>query len=352
MIPHTDNQPPTLIVSNFLSRTLGNRAVCEDLAENLRRRGWPVLTTSARAVRVARVGEMVSTAIAARRRYQVAQVDVFSGAAFLWAEAACVALRLARRPFVLSLHGGNLPAFAGQYPNRVAKLLQSARAVTAPSPHLRDSLRPFRRDIALLPNALDLSAFRFRLRRRAKPRLMWLRAFHCKYNPGLAVRVLASLTDEFPDVTLTMIGPDRGDGSLGETRRLATQLGVEDRLTLPGAVSRPQLARQLANGDIFLNTTAYESFGVSVMEAAALGLCVVSTNVGALPSIWTDSRDALLVPPNDAAAMAGAVRRILVDPSLAAGLSRRGRQRAERCDRSLVMPRWETLLRSIATTFS
>ena len=147
-----------------------------------------------------------------------------------------------------------------------------------------------------------------------------------------------------------MIGPDRGDGSLEETLRLAAELGVEARLHLPGAVFRPQLARQLANGDIFLNTTAYESFGVSVMEAAALGLCVVSTNVGAVPSIWTHGRDALLVPPNDVAAMARAVRRILIDPSLAAGLSGLGRQRAERCDRCLVMPRWETLLRSLATT--
>ena len=352
MTTHTDNQPPTLIVSNFLSRTLGNRAVCEDLAENLRSRGWPVLTTSARAAPVARVGEMVSTAIAARRRYRVAQVDVFSGAAFLWAEAACSALRVARRPFVLSLHGGNLPAFAGRYPDRVGRLLRSAQAVTAPSPYLRDSLRPFRGDIILLPNALDLSAFAFRLRRCPKPRLMWLRAFHRKYNPSLAVRVLASLTDEFPDTTLTMIGPDRGDGSLEETLRLAAELGVAARLHLPGAVSRPQLARQLANGDIFLNTTAYESFGVSVMEAAALGLCVVSTNVGALPSIWTHGCDALLVPPNDVAAMARAVRRILIDPSVAAGLSGLGRQRAERCDRSLVMPRWETLLRSLATTAS
>ena len=88
------------------------------------------------------------------------------------------------------------------------------------------------------------------------------------------------------------------------------------------------------------------------MEAAALGLCVVSTNVGALPSIWTHGHDALLVPPNDAAAMARAVRRILVDPSLAAGLSRQGRLRAERCDLSLVMPRWEILLQTLATTAS
>ena len=295
---------------------------------------------------------MVSTVIATRARYRVAQVDVFSGPAFAWAEAVCSALRLVRRPFVLSLHGGNLQAFADRYPDRVSRLIWSADAVTAPSPHMRGSFLSMRGDIVLLPNALDLSTLCFTPRRRAEPRLMWLRAFHRKYNPSLAVRVLALLTEEFPDVTLTMIGPDRGDGSLEETVQLAVEFRVDDRLSLPGGVSRPQVPGQLSRGDVFLNTTAYESFGVSVMEAAALGLCVVSTSVGALPSIWTHGVDALLVPPDDAPAMARAVRHLLVDPSLAAGLSQRGRQRAERCDQSLVIPRWETLLRSIATTAS
>ena len=307
-----------------------------------------MLTASTRASRVARLGEMVSTPIAARRRYRVAQVDVFSGRAFLWAEAVCSALRLARRPFVLSLHGGNLAAFADRNRVRMRRLLGSATAVTAPSLYQQQSISPFRSDIVLLPNSLDISAFDFTLRDRPKPRLMWLRAFHRKYNPCLAVRVLAALTDEFPDVTLTMAGPDRGDGSRDETQRTAAQLGVEDRLLLPGGVSRSHLARELSQGDIFLNTTSCESFGVSLMEAAALGLCVVSTNVGALPSIWKHETEALLVPPNDATAMAGAVRRVLTDSSLAGGLSRGGRRRAEQCDRSVVLPRWESLLRSVA----
>ena len=59
-----------------------------------------------------------------------------SGHAFVWAEAACWTLRKAHKPYVLMLHGGNLPKFASAQPDRVKKLLASAAAVSTPSRYL------------------------------------------------------------------------------------------------------------------------------------------------------------------------------------------------------------------------
>jgi len=58
--------------------------------------------------------------------------------------------------------------------------------------------------------------------------------------------------------------------------------------------------------------------------------------------------NALLVPPRDAEAMAGAVRRILTEPSLAERLSRNARLRAEAHGWSVVLPHWEELLEKVA----
>src|SRR5262245_38556726 len=80
-------RPPILLVGNFLSSTLGNRGVCEDLAARLAASLWPVLTTSNRSGRLLRLLDMISVAWCKRHNYAVAQVDVFSGHAFLWAEA-------------------------------------------------------------------------------------------------------------------------------------------------------------------------------------------------------------------------------------------------------------------------
>ena len=96
-------------------------------------------------------------------------------------------------------------------------------------------------------------------------------------------------------------------------------------------------------GDVFINTTNIDNTPVSLLEAMACGLCVVSTNVGGLPYLIEDGVDALLVPPDDSQAMAAAVRRILTEPGLAARLSSNARKKIERFDRSVILPQWEEL---------
>jgi glycosyltransferase involved in cell wall biosynthesis len=105
----------------------------------------------------------------------------------------------------------------------------------------------------------------------------------------------------------------------------------------------------MSRGDIFLNTTNIDNTPVSVLEAMACGLCVVSTNVGGIPYLLEHEHDALLVPPNDPQAMATAVHRLLNEPDLAERLSRNARQKAAQCDWSIILPQWEALLTSVMT---
>ena len=332
-----------LLIGNFLSGQ-GVYGVCEGLAERLRQAGHVVLHSSSKPNAAGRIVDMLSTAWRERRSYEVAHVDVFSGRAFLQAEAVCATLRLANKPYVLTLHGGNLPVFARQWPRRVRNLLHSAAAVTVPSRYLLEQMRPYHDDLHLLPNPVDLNAYFFKLRSVARPRLVWLRAFHELYNPSLAVRVIASLVTEFPGIQLTMIGPDKGDGSLSRTQRTARELGLGDRVTLSGPIPKAEVPAFLNEGDIFLNTTSVDNVPISVLEAMASGLCVVSTNAGGIPYLLEHERNALLVSPDDANEMGAAVRRILKDHDLAARLSAAARKKAEQHDWSIILPGWETLL--------
>jgi glycosyltransferase involved in cell wall biosynthesis len=333
------------VVGNFVSRWDPYRGVCEDLAERLAGRGWAVVTASSRPAKLPRLLDMVGTAWRRRHDYDVAQVDVFSGPAFLWAEAVCWTLRRARKPYVLTLHGGTLPRFARRWPGRVRRLLRSAAIVTTPSRYMLEAMTPYRADFVLLPNPLDLPAYPFRERAAPRPRLIWLRAFHETYNPAMAAQVVALLRPDFPDVTLTMIGPDKGDGSRERVARVAAELGVADRVTLGTGVPKGEVPAQLSGGgDIFLNTTNVDNTPVSVLEALACGLCVVSTNVGGIPYLLEDQVDALLVPPADPEAMAVAVRRLLTEPGLAARLSANARRKAEERDWGILVQKWDCLL--------
>jgi len=339
-----------LLVGNFLSATRpGSYTVCESLARRLSSAGWTVLTTSDKQARLSRPVDMLMTVWRRRGDYAVAQVDVYSGPSFIWAEGVCWLLRRLGKPFALTLHGGNLPAFARRWPGRVRRLLHSASVVTTPSRYLQQSLSSYHTELRFLPNAIDLAAYPFRLRSSAQAKLIWLRAFETIYNPCMALRAIADVCSSQPSARsvlhLTMFGPDKKDGSLEQVTLEANRLGLAGRVSLPGAVPKTRVPRVLSSGDIFLNTTNVDNTPVSVIEAMACGLCVVSTNAGGLPYLLNDEQDSLLVPADDAKAMAAAVRRILGEPSLAERLSRNARAKAEQFDWSVVLPQWEALLK-------
>ncbi len=343
-------KPGVLMIGNFLSGSVGVRCVCEDLAEGLRSRGWRVFTASSAENRVLRLLQMLAVTWRKRARYTVAQIDVYADLAFVYAEVVAVSLRLLRRPFILTLHGGALSELAQTSPRRVERLLRSAATVTAPSGHHQEGLRHLRPDIQVVRNGVDLSLCEPRVLNTARPRLVWLRAFHKTYNPVLAVEVVHLLSADFPELLLLMVGPDKGDGAYEETAAAVAKHGLENRVRLSGAVPKGEVPSMLAQGDIFLNTTDIDNAPVTVVEALACGRCVVSTDVGGVPLLLTDGVDGLLVPPRDAAAMAAAVRRILTDASLAARLSANARATALAFDRETVLTTWEELLVSVSTS--
>ncbi len=337
------DRPNVLLVGTHVSTRRHNFSVSEDLAEQLRQSGRYVVCTSSATTPLGRLADMVSTTWRRREDYDVAQVDVYSGRAFIWAEAVCWTLRRARKPFILTLHGGNLPSFAAVHPARVRRLLRMAAAVTAPSRYLLEQMSPYRSDLEYLPNPVHTSQYHYRLRKRPTPQLLWLRAFHEMYNPLMAPKVIKALVRQHPDIHLTMAGPDK-DGSLARTRREAERLGVTGHISFPGGIPHEDVPRWMDRADIFLNTTRVDNTPVSVLEALASGVLVVSTRVGGIPYLLDNGNDALLTPDDDAEAMAAAVLRLLSEPSLPERLSRNGKRKVDAFSWTELLPRWHHLL--------
>jgi len=272
-------------------------------------------------------------------------IEVYSGPAFIWAEVASSILKLLRRPIVLVLHGGNLPSFSNKNHKRVSRLLRTADVVVCPSHFLQRELSNFRNDIKVIPNAIDLIDAATDETVQAKADIAWLRAFHEIYNPSLAVKVLEIVLKKFPEATLTMYGPDKGDASLQETKRIAENLGIIDRIVFAGRIPKIDVQKKLSGHSIFINTTNIDNTPVSVIEAMAARCAIVSTDVGGIPNLLEHERTGLLVPPNDVDAMAGAVMRILTEDGLAEGLSTNARREAEKYSWDIVIPQWEQLLK-------
>lgn len=343
-----DGIKSVLIIGNMAGKMGRGQAVCESLKVLLENAGWRVFIASGYVPWYMRIADMLWTAFKYRAQYPVALIEVFSGRAFIWAEVVAWLLRRLKKPYILALYGGDLPFFSERHSSRVKKLLNSASVVISPSEYTRKLMLPYRSDIQVLSYGVDQSVYNFRLRDKPEPLLMTIRAFHSIYNLSMAPKVLAMLVEEFPDIQLVMTGGDKQDGSWESVERISMDLNIKNRVKMLGFVPREDLPGLLDRAGVLLNTPNVDNTPVSLLEAMACGLCIVSTNVGGLPYLLEDGVDALLVPPNDPEAMASAVRRILTGPGLAPRLSLNARRKAEQFDWSVILPQWENLFCEVA----
>ena len=110
-----------------------------------------------------------------------------------------------------------------------------------------------------------------------------------------------------------------GDGPLMDRIRAAREASpAKERIHLLGRVS--QAATFLKGFDLFALSSTKEGLPFAVLEAALAGVPIVATKVGALPEMITDGEEGLLVPPDDAPALAKAFRRVIGDKELRAKL--------------------------------
>lgn len=127
-------------------------------------------------------------------------------------------------------------------------------------------------------------------------------------------------------------GPARAelanDSEAQHLLRLATQLGVADRVRLHGAVTRDEMPALLRSADVVACTPWYEPFGIVPLEAMACGVPVVATAVGGMRDTVVDDVTGRLVPPKDAAALGDSLAALLADRDRRKALGAAGRERA------------------------
>lgn len=139
------------------------------------------------------------------------------------------------------------------------------------------------------------------------------------------LRALALLTRRWPRLRLEIVGENRAYPPR-DFVALAKRLGVERNVRFAGFVDEAGLADRYAAADAAVALSVYEGFGLPALEALARGVPLLAADRPSLNEVVGDA--ALLVDPEDPAAISRGVARLLEDGSLAARLAERGRQRA------------------------
>jgi glycosyltransferase involved in cell wall biosynthesis len=220
--------------------------------------------------------------------------------------------------------------------------LNKAYKVVSPSDYLKHAFaKAGFHNIQVIPNSIELEKYEFKARENVQPKLLWVRSFADIYNPLMAVKVLEALKTSFPEAQLTMVGPDK-DGSLELCKNWADEKGLS--VTFTGLLPKTEWTILAATHDIFINTSRFDNMPVGVIEAMALGLPVVSTDVGGIPFMIQNRVNGMLVPDNDVLAMKLAIEELIENPQLGCDISMKAKDYMEKLDWLHIKTLWNNLL--------
>ncbi|MDO6758774.1 glycosyltransferase family 4 protein [Tamlana sp. 2_MG-2023] len=315
----------TVTTVDTLSRLLGNS-------------GFKVITASKKENKLARLLDMLGHVWKYRKSLDYVLIDTYSTQNFYYAYLCAKLCSKLNLKYIPILHGGNLPNRLKKSPNLSKTLFKNAYVNVAPSNYTKSNFEALGyHNIICIPNTIELKNYPFESRCFDKVKLLWVRSFSEIYNPMLAVDLLKALNDENIAAELCMVGPDV-DGSFQKTKNHAESLGVA--VTFTGKLSKPEWIALSKDYNVFINTTNVDNMPVSVIEAMALGLFVVSTNVGGMPFLIKNEENGVLVAPNSVDALVKVISRVVVHPSKVEKMTQKARQDMEQYDWEQVEKHW------------
>ncbi len=252
-------------------------------------------------------------------------------------------------PLIIQLHGSDVfTAEKNPLFRRMARFAASqAACIVSPSPDLAARLGALGVDtgkIVQVPNTVesgfcdgvsadDVAALRKRLEipEGRRVALAMGRMVHVKGFPYL-LDAFSRVAGEFPDVILVLAG---GGVLHDEMRRRADDLGLKDRVIMPGPVNREEVPVYFRMADLFVvpsikhESGAVDGLPVVIPEAMAAGLPIIASAVGGIPVLVQKDSTGILVPERDPEALAAALRSLLSDERLCRDYGERARRIVE-----------------------
>lgn len=314
----------------------------ETLGEFLKKEGFLVRTASEKKNKVLRLWDMLFHVYKYRKETDIVLIDTYSTSNFYYAICVARLSRLLKLKYIPILRGGNLPSRLQSHPRLSNAIFHHAYKNVSPSLYIKSEFeKRGYSNIVCIPNTIDMPSYPYKQRSYDTINLLWVRSFSKIYNPQLAIKLFKALQEEGFKATLCMVGPE-GDRSLQEAKDLAKALGVE--VTFTGKLSKKSWIQRSENYNIFINTTNFDNMPVSVMEAMALGLPIVSTNVGGMPFLINNGNDGILVNPNDVDGFLKSIKWLVLHPKEANNMAQRARTKAEQFDWKIIKKKWHFIL--------
>ena len=285
---------------------------------------------------------------------EVDVVHVFANSGWAWHLCVLPALLIARVRgvhVIVNYRGGNADSFFAKAPSHVLKLLAGASLRVTPSTYLLRVFRKHGLDAEVIPNIIDLARFRPAGLREPgdAPHLIVTRNLEKIYDIPTAIRAFQRIRESCPQARMTIAG---SGPELHNLRALVSQLGLDEHIVFAGTIDNAEMASLYARADCMLNPSTVDNMPVSILEAFASGVPVVSTNAGGIPDMVEDGVSGLLVPVGDDVAMAHCALDLLRQRHKALALRQAGLREAQRYSWPQVSRLWLDAYRRVAVARS
>jgi L-malate glycosyltransferase len=275
-------------------------------------------------------------------------VHVFSASYWSFLLAPLPAILMAkclRKRVVVNYHSGEAEDHLAKWGKLVHPWLRLADDIVVPSDYLKNIFARHGYRARVIRNVVDTSRFRYRERAPLRPRLVSTRNLEPYYRVDNTIAAFDLLARRYPEATLTIAG----EGSEAERlKRLAASL-VGYKIRFVGRVEPAIMPRLYDQGDIFVNSSVVDNQPLSVLEAFAAGLPVVTTAPGEIAGMARDGETGAIVPADDPRAMAEAVADLLEHPDRARQMARRARDEVENYSWTEVRGDWAAAYRGERT---
>jgi L-malate glycosyltransferase len=247
-------------------------------------------------------------------------IHTFSASYFSFLLAPTPAILISKwfgKKTVLNYHSGEAEDHLRMWPRTSIPILKMADQLVVPSEYLVGVFRKFGLQAKAVANVVDLESFKFCERRPLLPRFLSNRNLYPLYNVACVLRAFRIIADKFPEATLKVAGDGRQRGFL---EALARELNLRN-VEFVGSVPPEEMSKLYDEAHIFLNGSNIDNLPGSILDSFASGLPVVTTCAGGIPYIVTHEKTGLLVPRNDAEAMAASALRLLESQEFASRIA-------------------------------
>lgn len=327
-----------LYIGNNLNNKVSNLSGIQTLGSLFESEGFCVYYASSKSNKLLRLLDMAWTCIKLSRKIDIVLIDTYSTQNFYYALLISQLCRILNVNYIPILHGGNLASRLKNNPYLSRLIFKNAKRNVSPSMFLKQIFEDAGyNNITHIPNTIKIDDYNFATRIYEAPRLLWVRSFSKIYNPELAIHVLHKLSESYPNASLCMVGPD-ADGSQKSVESLAMKLNLKVKFT--GKLEKKEWIDLSKDYNVFINTTNFDNMPVSVIEAMALGLPVVSTNVGGIPYLIDNDVDGILVDPSEPEQMTTAIISVINNFEKREKLIKSARNKVEKFDWKQVKQVW------------